>query len=169
MRKQPSAPRSLATQRLWAPLVTSALLVFSSPSVHAEVSDQVAYSQKQVYSAAVRYLRIDLRYEIIERDPDAAYVLFEHQPSGQNSPRFGAVEVVKLQDGVRLVVRLPDQPSYQEAMFRDGLLKKLRADYGEIASPSKPPPSKPEDGSNKSPGQDRRNPPEGSRPNARSQ
>lgn len=168
MRKQPSAKHRPARQRYWFSLVTLALLLLSSHPVFAEVSDQVAYSQKQVYSAAIRYLRIDLRYEIIERDPDAAYVLFEHQPSGKNSPRFGAVEIVKLQEGVRLVVRMPEQPSYQEAMFRDGLLKKLRADYGDIAAPSKPPAHKPGPGSNKSPKQDPANPPEDTRPNDRS-
>jgi hypothetical protein len=168
MRNRPSA-NSPTGHRFWPSLVTSALLLFSASPAFAEVSDQVAYNQKQVYSAAIRYLRIDLRYEITERDPDAAYVLFEHQPSGQNSPRFGAVEIVKLQEGVRLVVRLPDQPTYQEAMFRDGLLKKLRADYGEITSPSKPPPSKPDSGSNKAPAQERRSPSENPRPNARSQ
>lgn len=99
----------------------------------AEPTERVAYSQKQVYSAAVRYLRIDLRYEITERDPDAAYLLFEYQPLGQKGMRFGAVEIVKLQQGVRLAVRMPDQPSYQETMLRDGLVKKLHADYGEVA------------------------------------
>lgn len=146
---------------------SAGLALFTSQVVHAEASDRVGYSQKQVYSAAVRYLRIELRYEITERDPDAAYLLFEYLPMGQKTPRFGAVEVVKLQQGVRLVVRLPDQPSYQESMLRDGLLKKLVSDYGDLPEPSREnPPVKPPDGPSK-PAGDRTGTAEGARPNAR--
>lgn len=116
---------------LVATVAAVGLTTLSAEQAFADQSDGLGYSQQQVYSAAVRYLRIDLRYEIIERDPDAAYLLFEYQPLGQKNTRFGAVEIVKLQRGVRLAVRLPDQPSYQETMLRDGLIKKLRADYGE--------------------------------------
>lgn len=146
---------------------TSALALFTPRVVYAEASDQVGYSQKQVYSAAVRYLRIELRYEITERDPDAAYLLFEYLPMGQKTPRFGAVEVVKLQQGVRLVVRLPDQPSYQESMLRDGLLKKLVSDYGDLPEPRREtPPAKAPDGPTK-PAGDRTGAAETTRPNAR--
>jgi hypothetical protein len=132
---------------------TLGLILSASNVARADASDQVGYSQKQVYSAAVRYLRIDLRYEITERDPDAAYLLFEYQPMGQTSARFGAVEIVKLQQGVRMVIRLPDQPSYREAMLRDGLLKKLHSDYGQLPPPSKEaPPKKGADEGEKSPG-----------------
>lgn len=140
----------------------------TAKSGRAEANERVAYSQKQVYSAAIRYLRIDRRYEITERDPEAAYVLFEYEPMGQRTRRFGAVEIVKLQQGVRLVVRLPDQPSYQETMLRDGLLDKLRADYGEMAPTDKPakPPS--EESPRDKPEPDGSAPPAPRRPNARS-
>lgn len=156
-------------RRAWLGAV-AASLVLGVSAASAEPLERVGYSQTQVYSAAVRYLRIDLRYDITERDPEAAYLLFEYQPLGQKSTRFGAVEIVKLQQGVRLVVHLPDQPSYQATMLRDGLLKKLRADYGELqpgkAAPE-PPPSK-------KPAPDEKSPPEPDegtselRPNARS-
>lgn len=147
--------------------MTAALVLFTSDVVRAESSDRVGYSQKQVYSAAVRFLRIELRYEITERDPDAAYLLFEYLPMGQKTPRFGAVEVVKLQQGVRLVVRLPDQPSYHESMLRDGLLKKLVADYGELPEPAREsPPTKPTEGTTK-PADERNGTTDAARPNAR--
>lgn len=147
---------------------TLGLILFASKAAYADASDQVGYSQKQVYSAAIRYLRIDLRYEITERDPDSAYLLFEYQPMGQNTPRFGAVEIVKLQQGVRMVIRLPDQPSYQEAMLRDGLLKKLHSDYGQLPAPSTgPAPKKGSDGTEKSKG-GRDAPDNEARPDARS-
>src|SRR5690606_35137823 len=87
--------------------------------------------RSQVYSTALRYLRIDRRYEVTERDEKAAYLLFEYQALGQTKRRFGAVEIVPLSAEVRLVVRLPEQPTYEEVVFRDALLRKLREDYGD--------------------------------------
>lgn len=151
-------------------LLALGLAVFTPRPAAAEQTDRVAYSQQQVYSAAVRYLRIDLRYEITERDPEAAYLLFEYQPLGQKGTRFGAVEIVKLQQGVRLAVRMPEQPSYQETMLRDGLVKKLRADYGEIAPAKAEKPAPPtKSGEDASRGKkDRENQPREDRPNDRS-
>lgn len=144
----PAVSHSLP-RRVWFGVLALGI-VLSAGAVNAEPLERVGYSQTQVYSAAVRYLRIDLRYEITERDPEAAYLLFEYQPLGQKGSRFGAVEIVKLQQGVRLVVHLPDQPSYQATLLRDGLLKKLRADYGEVqpgkTAPEAPPTKKPGSG-----------------------
>jgi hypothetical protein len=132
--------KKLAVRTFAAFLFVWGLLVWPLPT-HAEPSGLVAYSREQVYSAALRYLRIELRYDIVEKDPDAAYLLFEYHPLGQKAARFGAVEIVKQPKGVRLVVRLPDQPSYEETVMRDGLVKKLEADYGVAALPDKPAPS----------------------------
>jgi hypothetical protein len=109
-------------------------------ATHAAPTGQVAYTKEQVYSASLRFLRIELRYDITEKDPDAAYLLFEYHPLGQKALRFGAIEIVPQASGVRLIVRLPDQPSYQETVLRDGLVRKLEADYGIATLP----PTKPE-------------------------
>lgn len=106
------------------------LLTFC-PTIAEAASEEVGYSRSQVYSTALRYLRIDRRYEVTERDEKAAYLLFEYQALGQTKRRFGAVEIVPLSAGVRLVVRLPEQPTYEEVVFRDALLRKLREDYGD--------------------------------------
>lgn len=111
----------------------------ASVEARAEANGQLTYSKQQVYSTALRYLRIELRHAITERDPDAAYLLFEYQPLGQKTLRFGAIEIVEQTKGVRLVVRLPDQPSYQETVLREGLVRKLEADYGVAPSPSEKP------------------------------
>lgn len=149
-------------------MIALAVLLLTFGTAQAQSSDRVPYSQPQVYSAAVRYLRIDLRYEITERDPEVAYLLFEYQPLGQNSRRFGAVEIVKLQQGVRLVVRLPDQPSYQETMLRDGLLKKLRTDYGDSPRPKDPDPAPPKGQDQDKAPPSANTPSNDSRPNVRS-
>jgi hypothetical protein len=102
---------------------------WSKPS-HAIAKSDVGYSLPQVYSGALRYLRIDLGYEITERDPETAYLLFKYQAPGKHESSFGAIEMVKTRDRVRLVVRLPQLPNYHESVLRDGLIKKLQEDYG---------------------------------------
>lgn len=125
--------------RTFLSIALAAGLMLSSVRGVAAPSGQVTYTKAQVYSAALRYLRIELRYDITEKDPDAAYLLFEYHPLGQKVKRFGAVEIIEQARGVRLVVRLPDQPSYQETVMRDGLVRKLEADYGlPTAPPEKP-------------------------------
>lgn len=134
--------------RLLLPCICLMLLTFSQP-VAGAAREEVPYTRSQVYSAALRYLRIELRYEVTERDDEAAYLLFEYQPLGQSRRRFGAVEIVPLSSGVRLVVRLPEQPRYEEVVLRDGLVRKLRDDYGDSSGSKKAPKDAPESGKNK--------------------
>jgi hypothetical protein len=89
----------------------------------------------------LRYLRIDLGYDVTEQDPDAAYLLFEFQAPGQRDSTHGAFEIVQTDGGVRLWVKLPKLPEYHEVVLRDGLLKKLHEDYGE--APARNPDDKP--------------------------
>lgn len=114
----------------WTAIASALAFSFSAPPLHAKVSSEVQYSLSQVYSGALRYLRIDLGYEITERDPDTAYLLFTFKAPGKRDNSFGAIEMVKTEKQVRLVVNLPQLPSYHEAVLRDGLLKKLQEDYG---------------------------------------
>jgi uncharacterized membrane protein len=99
----------------------------------------LGYTQVQVYSAALRYLRIDLGYEITEQDAEAAYLLFRYKAEGLAEARFGAFEIVETAAGVRLWVKLPQMPSYHEQVLKDGLVKKLKQDYGAPPAKMTPP------------------------------
>jgi hypothetical protein len=117
----------------------AALLSSDFASARAEADSE--YSKPQTYSAALRYLRVDLGYEIVERDPDAAYLLFRYSPAGRRgNPSHGSIEIIEAKDKVKLFVQLPQMPSYHEVVLRDGLLKKLRQEYG---TPPKQPPQAP--------------------------
>lgn len=108
----------------------------------ARVAAESGYSKAQTYSGALRYLRVDLGYEVLEKDPDAAYLVFRYLPPGQpKSTSTGTLEVVDRGDGVRVFVRLPSMPEYHEVVLRDGLMKKLRDEYG--VPPQKKPAAKP--------------------------
>ena len=44
----------------------------------ARVEAESGYSKGQTYSGALRYLRVDLGYEVVEKDPEAAYLMFRY-------------------------------------------------------------------------------------------
>lgn len=127
-------------------LVLTALLlgaVLSAAGAGARVEADSEYTKAQTYSGALRYLRVDLGYEVVEKDPDSAYLVFRYEvPGPTKGESLGTVEVVETAAQVRLFVRIPRMPEYHERVLRDGLLKKLREEYGPPAA-RKPEPKQP--------------------------
>lgn len=127
----------------------SSLLMAQSAGARAEAD--IGYTREQAFSAALRYLRVDLAYEVTEKDADAAYLLFSFSdPELQKKTAHGSIEVVQRERTVRLLVSLPELPSYREDVLKRGLLEKLHTEYGEPPAPSagddpKKPPPKAED------------------------
>jgi hypothetical protein len=117
----------------------AALLLSKGASARAEA--EARYSKAQAYSAALRYLRVDLGYDVTEKDPDAAYLIFKYQLPGQSPQQAsnGTLEIVDGTDLVRIYVKLAKMPEYHERVLRDGLLRKLREEYGAPSAPPKKP------------------------------
>lgn len=129
---------------LWA----AAVLLFLEGIAVARSEATVRYSKAQVFSAALRYLRVDLQYEVTERDAEAAYLLFRHPAEVKGEPPVrGAVELIQRAEKLRVQVSMPKLPAYQEDVFKRGLLAKLRAEYGRPSVVKKPPKSPPNNGS----------------------
>jgi len=122
----------------WSVLLVSTLVGVAPRPAAADAAAELRYTRTQIFSGALRYLRIDLGYEITEKDSDAAYLLFRYVPQGMKEPTFGAIEIVETSAAVKLSVKLPQLPSYHETVIRDGLVKKLRADYGQELPPKAP-------------------------------
>lgn len=126
---------------LWASGLCAALLgvgLLASPA-RARVEAESEYTKAQTYNGALRYVRVDLGYEIVEKDPDAGYILFRYQPPGRkNNPTNGSLEVIEIKERVKIVIQLPQMPTYHETTLRDGLLRKLRSEYGEPPKRKKP-------------------------------
>ncbi|HUH01062.1 MAG TPA: hypothetical protein VML75_03645 [Kofleriaceae bacterium] len=123
------------------------LLGLAATPAAASTKKEASYAFERVWPAAVRFLRIDEGLEILEKDRDSGYVLFE---LAEDRKTFrGALEVVQIidQDGraaVRLVLRIEDRPSYMEAGILDRMVRKLRAELGPpVDPPPPPPPAKP--------------------------
>jgi hypothetical protein len=121
----------------------ASLLATLPLTASAEVEAESGYTKAQTFSAALRYLRVDLGFEVSEKDPDAAYLIFRYlAPGPAKSTSTGTVEVVESNHHVKVLVRLPRMPEYHERVFLDGLLKKLREEYGP-PPPRTPEPKKP--------------------------
>lgn len=122
-------------------LLAGSAVASVSSSAGARVDGSSAYSKAQTYSGALRYVRVDMGYEVVEKDADAAYLIFKYAPPGaaQGVTVTGTLEVIEASAGVRLFVSLPRMPEYYERVLRDGLLRKLRDEYGAPpAAPKKP-------------------------------
>ena len=120
-----------------------AALILCTHSATARVGGACEYSKAQTYSGALRYLRVDLGYEVTERDPDAAYLIFRYLLPGQGkATATGTVEIVDADGHVKLFVQIPTMPEYHERVLRDGLVRKLHDEYG--IPPHRVPPPPPE-------------------------
>lgn len=120
-------PIALVLLAAWA---FALVWLLGSGGAEARTEGRSDYTKAQTYSGALRYLRVDLGYEITERDPDAAYLLFKYVPAGRKAPSNGSIEIVESKGAVKVLVQLPQMPAYHEQALRDGLMKKLLAEYG---------------------------------------
>ena len=136
----------LVLQAFLPALAVVGLVAFAGQDASAKVSFDSAYTHEQTYNAALRYVRVDLGMKVTERDPQAAYVMFDYK-SSESGDRVsaGSVEVVPTGGVVKVVVQLAQMPRYHEQVIADGLQKKLRTEYGEPPKKAPPPPP-PSDG-----------------------
>lgn len=109
----------------------------------ARVEKTLRYTKDQSYNAALRFLRVDQGYVVVEKDLDSGYLLFEYPSEGSKLPTNGSIEVIEREEDISLIIQLPQMPHHHERMLADALLKKLRADYGEPIKRQKIPPQEP--------------------------
>jgi hypothetical protein len=108
---------------------------------HARRTTDLGYRYDQVWTAAVRLVRVDYGFNVTERDQDLGFVMFDYIEAGRTFN--GSIEVVRTSDAlgrerVRVVVVIQGQPEYVERMVMDRLERKLRGDYG---APPRPEPT----------------------------
>jgi hypothetical protein len=109
-----------------------------SSLARARVQHSAGYTKSQTFNGALRFLRVDHGYKVTEKDADNGYLMFEYTTSSAE-PSIGSVEVIEQEEGVLFVVQLPKMPEHHERYLAEGLLAKLRSDYGEPPERRKPP------------------------------
>ena len=114
-----------------------ALLLFVATSAFARASSEVPYPLAEVFSTAMRFVRIDKSCKVTDQDPNAAFVTFEYSDEGK--PRRGSVELWKTAGGTSIQVTLPDEPHYVELRWVELLGRKLHDERGTPAPPSRAP------------------------------
>lgn len=132
------------TRRAGSAAIAVAVLA-AAGAAEAKTERSASYSFEVVWPTAVRHLRVDEGFTIVEKDPDVGYVVFEVKEEGKAFS--GTLEVVRQKDqagrpAVRLVLRIGDRPAYMEAGVLDRMLAKLRKEHGD---PPPPPEEKPPD------------------------
>lgn len=126
-----------------AVLAMTGVGLLGSTDAEARVEADSHYSKLQTFNTALRYLRVDLGFKVIEKDEEAGYLLFDYVPPGDPKDICkGSIEVVKTRDDVKVFVQVPKMPEYHEMVLRDGLMRKLREEYGDPPPPKQEKPAK---------------------------
>ncbi|MGE0404225.1 MAG: hypothetical protein AB7T06_46380 [Kofleriaceae bacterium] len=140
--------------RLAASLIA---ILLATSAADARSEKTLSYEREQVWPTAVRFLVVDERVRVIEKDADAGYVTFELKDDGKVFR--GSLEVMTVErdkrKSVRFVLQIEDRPDWLEIAMLTRLERKLRSELGSPAPPpakdppkAPPPkdPAKPEDG-----------------------
>jgi hypothetical protein len=106
--------------------------LLGSRTVDAKTAFDSPYTLGQTYNAALRLVRVDLGLKVTERDPAAAYVMFDYKETPASDRVVpGSIEMLDSGRAVKVIVQLSQMPRYHEAVLSDALRKKLREEYGE--------------------------------------
>lgn len=112
---------------------------------------ELGWPFEQVFSTAVRFVRVDRDCKLTDRDEAAGFLVFECAATDKNDKpgqtRRGTLELLRGDDkgrySVRAQVQLADEPHWVELRFLELLERKLREERGTPPTPPKPPPPAP--------------------------
>ncbi len=142
-----TSTRSRPPRGAFAAVLCLALGLSVPEPSRARAQEVFAYSRDIVWNTAVRLLRVDLGYEIVEQDKDNGYILFQFARNGRTYS--GSIEFVErtVERDARIIDVSLTVEGLPEAAERDLLRKlkaKLRSDYGLPVRPPRPaPPAEP--------------------------
>ena len=106
----------------------------------AEAALESPYGYDRTWNAALRLVRVDKSWKIVEKDEASGYILFEYRSPENTKPVSGSVELVRGRDSiVNVLVQLPQMPRYHEQVVVDALAAKMRREYGDPPPPKKTP------------------------------
>lgn len=108
------------------------------------------YPMEFVWPTAVRVLRVDRGYTIVDRDPEAGFILFDFPIGPEDRTGRGSVEVFATKDAsgrpsASVQITTDGGPVHLPHTLLDALAEKLRRERGQPAAPprAEPPDDKP--------------------------
>jgi hypothetical protein len=138
-------------QRAVVVVVAALGLLGAARLVAARSAVVLSYPVTEVWSSAVRFIRVDRNYPIREKDQESGYILFDFL-DGTKAYK-ASLELVHTtddlgRDSTRAVFAIPDLPRHYEGMLLDKLTMKVREERGSPAPPPsrRPPAERPPDG-----------------------
>ncbi len=113
--------------------VAAGLLLCLAAPAHAKSTRTFTYAFDKVWPSLLRFLRVDEKLKITEKDVEAGYVLFEL--AEEKRTFTGAAELVKGEDDrghptTRVTITITGRPSYMEEGLLDRFEQKLHDEYG---------------------------------------
>lgn len=119
-------------------LGAAAAIILTGPNVEAKSAYDSPYGYERTWNAATRLVRVDMGLKVTEKDDSTGYLLFEYRSAeGGAKTSSGSIELVRPADptaAVHVIVQLPAMPRYHEQVMLDGLVRKMKDDYGEPPS-----------------------------------
>jgi len=102
----------------------------------------LGYQRDHVWSTAVRFLVVDEKAKVVDKDSDAGYVLFELKEDGKSYR--GSLEIITVmvnnQQNIKFSINIVDRPLWREAGMVERLERKIRNELGAPPPPKKEPP-----------------------------
>jgi hypothetical protein len=138
--------RARARGRFLALAVLGLAALLPPTGAQARTSAVLSYPLPDVWSTAVRFVRVDRGYPIEEKDEESGYILFDLKEGAKTYK--ASLELIRAtddqgRDSTRAAFTIPDLPRHFEVMLLDKLTTKVRDERG---SPAPPPPRKPPPG-----------------------
>lgn len=131
--------------------LAAVLLSLTATTAEARTVRDEPYSMETTWNAAVRLVRIDMGMPILERDQEMGFFTFTYREGARSVQ--GSVEMVRTEvdgrPGARVIVQIPQMPTYVESLILTRLARKLRSEFGEppppvVRRPAPPPAGPPE-------------------------
>lgn len=121
----------------WFGGLTALVLSLASSAASARTVRDEPYPMETTWNAAVRLVRVDMGMPITERDQDLGYFTFSYRDGARTVP--GSLELVRTEvdgrPGARIIVQIPQMPTYVESLILTRLARKLRTEFGEPPPP----------------------------------
>jgi hypothetical protein len=108
------------------------------PEAQAKQHYDSLYTYDQTWNTALRLVRVDLGFKVVEKDDKSGFILFEYVDKEKTSS--GSLEFLKGEKSIRVICQIPQFPSYHEIALLDRLGRKLKDEYGNPPEKPKPPP-----------------------------
>lgn len=126
-------------------VLVSAVIALSATGADAKSTYESRYGYERTWNAALRFVRVDNGWKVLEKDEASGYLLFDYRSPESRKGTPGSFELVRGKDAdepVSVLAQLPQMPRYHEQVLLDALAAKMRREYGD--EPERRRPSEPQ-------------------------